>query len=413
VRDFSMATFATPRDMSQAGRQVQITSTNRSANCFDFIRLLAAIAVVIGHATRHLEISFLWLDPGGRYWFRDGVPLFFILSGFLVYRSCERCVETSRPLWQFYLNRLLRVAPAIYAYLLVTVVLLLSAGVIGLSTFAEIPFLLWIASTIALVPVFHPSTFNDFGVGVLNGSLWTIPVECSFYLTVPAAAFAAKRFTKTRMMTVVAIIALLGLFLDWAIVRFLGVGLVSKLHDATFLPYFVYFALGIFWTIAWSKAPKSGGLAIFATIAYLLIRLGPVHPGGLAEMMLIPVWAFPLSYAAIWFGYGGPSVLSKFTSRIGDLSFGAYIWHMVIINFVIFYGPVRNRSTVVDTLTVTVVVLAVCVVAFGSWHLVEKPSLKLKPYTSRSSQEVPASLSRGHLSRARNAVSGRVTSSLE
>ena len=63
---------------------------NRNENAFDFLRLLAALTVVINHSVLHLGSTFLWHSQNDHFWFYEGVPMFFILSGLLVYRSCER-----------------------------------------------------------------------------------------------------------------------------------------------------------------------------------------------------------------------------------------------------------------------------------------------------------------------------------
>src|SRR6516165_2965852 len=91
-------------------------SRTRNANCFDFLRLFAAVSVLVSHSAEHLKISFLWFRSRDQTWFYDGVPLFFILSGYLVFRSFEKCHERRLPVWHFFLNRYLRIAPAIYAY---------------------------------------------------------------------------------------------------------------------------------------------------------------------------------------------------------------------------------------------------------------------------------------------------------
>jgi peptidoglycan/LPS O-acetylase OafA/YrhL len=97
-------------------------------NCFDLLRLFAAFAVLIGHSVEHIKIPFLWHGFHSRYWFYDGVPLFYILSGYLVYRSCEKCNEDCQSITAFYKNRLLRVVPAVYFYFIIVVIYLLAIG---------------------------------------------------------------------------------------------------------------------------------------------------------------------------------------------------------------------------------------------------------------------------------------------
>lgn len=371
-------------------------TASRRANCFDFIRLFAAASVVVGHATRHLKVSFLWLEPGGRYWFRDGVPLFFILSGYLVYRSCQKCIESDRPLLQFYINRFLRIAPAIYVYALVTGIFVFATGALALDKLATPQFALWFVSNFALIPVYNASIFSSIGIGVLNGSLWTIPVECSFYVMVPLVALAARRLGVRTMLGALWLLVATGLLADWLIARMAGESLPYKLLNVTFLPYLIFFALGIVWTYAWEWVPDSGTLAFACALLYGVVRWGPIHPDGFLERLLIITWTAPLSYAAIWFGYHGPAIFSRLTLRLGDLSFGTYIWHMIVINFVLYFNLVRRSNVAVDTVQVLSVLGIVFAIAWVSWHLIEAPALRLKPYTSRTAPSAIAE-SRGQL----------------
>lgn len=386
--------------------QVQVITMPRersdkgSVNCFDFMRLFAAATVVVGHATTHLQISFLWLEPEGRYWFRDGVPLFFILSGFLIFKSCDKCIDAHRPIRHFYLNRLLRIAPAIYAYAVTTVIILLVTRVMSVTDLFTLPFAAWTASTMMLVTVFHPSIFEQFGVGVLNGSLWTIPVESSFYAFVPLVVFTKNRFGAPFTMLALVILSMSSLLFRWEMgVTFGNESILVKLLDVTFLPYLIFFTLGIIWTRYWERVPKHRSVFVGSLAIYGTVRLGPLQSVGLTEQLLVGVWALALSYAALWFGYCGPQALSGITGWLGDLSFGTYIWHMVLINFVLEFGLVQTRGRAIDSLTIACVLAATMLVAYVSWHLVEKRALTFKPYTSHatSALENPKSKWRGNV----------------
>lgn len=142
----------------------------RDSNCFDFLRLFAAFTVLIGHMTERIPLNFLWVNVRTTEWFRDGVPLFFVISGFLVYRSCEQCLDRVRPLRQYFLNRLLRIAPALYAYTAGVVILLLVLGGTGGYLLETKRFFLWIVSQVALVAIFNPGLNHKWGVpgGVLT-----------------------------------------------------------------------------------------------------------------------------------------------------------------------------------------------------------------------------------------------------
>ncbi len=78
-------------------------STRLRSNNFDFIRLLAAMQVAVSHANGHLEselsIPLLSYFPG--------VPIFFLVSGFLISLSYERSGSIS----VYALNRVLTCTP--------------------------------------------------------------------------------------------------------------------------------------------------------------------------------------------------------------------------------------------------------------------------------------------------------------
>jgi peptidoglycan/LPS O-acetylase OafA/YrhL len=102
---------------------------------------------------------------------------FFIISGLFVFRSADRLRGRPNGWRDFYVNRLLRVGPAVWAYLVVTVVLVVAIGAASISDLPTVPGVGWIASTVLLAPVYSPGFLEDYGVGTVNGSLPTVAVE--------------------------------------------------------------------------------------------------------------------------------------------------------------------------------------------------------------------------------------------
>lgn len=82
---------------------------NRKENCFNFIRAVAALQVFWGHASRHLGIHFPQAVQSILFCFR-GVPVFFILSGFLIWDSIGR-TSTFR---QYAAKRFFRLYPELW-----------------------------------------------------------------------------------------------------------------------------------------------------------------------------------------------------------------------------------------------------------------------------------------------------------
>ncbi len=357
-----------------------VEARDARANNFDFIRLFAALATVGQHATGHTGIALFWFVPLTYAWFLDGVPLFFILSGMLVYQSFERCQAEGRPTSHYLTNRFLRIAPAIYMYAIGSVALLLAIGVIDVGRLLRPDVLVWLASTLLLVPIYHPAAFAGFGTGVLNGALWSIPAEFTFYLAVPLLFLLDRRLGRARMLLLTGLVG----FTAYALATIFAVmpnegGVLAKLFKVTMAPYLFYFAVGIFWIRQVDRIPLKGGPAALALGAYAGLTYlshgveGPLH----AALHLAAI--LPLSYLAMWLGCRGPRVLRAFTQKIGDLSFGIYIWHMVVINALVHAVPAAQRGPWVHA-----VIFGVTFgLAYLSWWLVERPALRLKPFTSR------------------------------
>ncbi len=76
-----------------------------SNNCLNFIRIVAAFQVMLGHMIEHLELpinnNILYLT-----YFLRGVPIFFVISGFLMWFSIGRSISYKEYLkkrfWRIY-----------------------------------------------------------------------------------------------------------------------------------------------------------------------------------------------------------------------------------------------------------------------------------------------------------------------
>jgi len=347
-------------------------------NAFDFIRLLAALSVAVEHSVHHLDARFLWHTQHDSLWFNGGVSTFFILSGMMIYKSAARCSSDGRPWSDFYQNRALRIVPAIYVYFVILVLLLLLTGVIAPGVILSLQMALFAGSNLALAPVWSPPFLDDFGIGVVNGSLWTIPVEVSFYVIVPLIVILARKFGSRIMLVMTLAFAGAGVVVYGAAGATASTALPWKLYGVTFVPYLWWFAIGIAWVFLWPKVRKSGWLALACIVVYFLLEKLPLSTG--LSFTVDAVAAIPLSYSVIWFGYFAPSVFGAVASRLGDLSFSAYIWHMIVVNYLVTWGA---REWDVDGNVLVLLVLAVTIVlAWLSWHFVERPALRRKRYTS-------------------------------
>lgn len=90
-------------------------------NNFNLLRLLAALQVVYIHAVEHLHIkNELVLAIKGIVAYFPGVPVFFLISGYLITMSYDK----NSNLKEYTKNRILRILPGLYVSFIIGIMLL-------------------------------------------------------------------------------------------------------------------------------------------------------------------------------------------------------------------------------------------------------------------------------------------------
>jgi len=335
-------------------------------NNYDLIRLFAAMQVVILHSSFHLKLS-LWEPLKSFLQLFPGVPIFFFISGMLVTSSLMR----SSSLKSYSMKRIKRVYPALWLCLLLSIIILMIFGQINFQTLAK-PFLwIWLFCQTTLLQVFNPSEFRDFGVGVVNGSLWTIPVEVSFYFVLPAIV-ALVKLVKNPVL-VFKVLVLFGGILSYAlsltlIQLFDSENIFVKILNVTVIPYFWQFAFGIFAALYYQKLKQFfTGKVILVGAAYIVI-------GGIVFHFIGPKMGLlltsPLLYAFIFaLGSNTPEITQR-SLRGWDISYGLYLVHMLVVNILVETGFSGHWWAF------TVSIIASVIRAMMSWHFVEAKVLR-------------------------------------
>jgi peptidoglycan/LPS O-acetylase OafA/YrhL len=339
-----------------------------SDNNFNLIRMVAATLVLVSHcfslAGSDWDPFFYFLgnyDTGGGW----GVSIFFVISGFLVTRSVLHHTTMD-----YLVSRILRIVPALALATAVTVFLVgplfTSATITQYFTDSET----W--RYLFNINVFEisyrlPGLFTANPVaGTVNGSLWTLPLECGFYVFLPILAVVGLLSPRPALAVLVlaAMTYLASVFyfhLEWSNqggTLFKGAPLYSTLRNFLF-----FFTGSIFWV--WrSRITYSHGLALVMVGVLYLFAGQPFRTAA---------YYVGLPYLVIYAAVTKNSVLSKY-QLIGDYSYGSYIFA-----FPVQQGVVSGIGTSITPLKLFLMAAPVTfVLAFLSWWFVERPALGLR-----------------------------------
>ena len=144
-------------------------------NNFNLIRLFAALQVAIVHSASYLDINLQFLQFLNLF---PGVPIFFFISGYLIIKS----FRNNYKLKNFFYNRILRIYPGLYFCFFITVISIIISQYLKNIEINYYQLFLWLITQLSFFQIYNPDFLRGYGVGVVNGSLWTISVEIQFYL---------------------------------------------------------------------------------------------------------------------------------------------------------------------------------------------------------------------------------------
>ena len=362
---------------------VGLERTAFRVNNFDLLRILAATQVLIVHCMDRFEIPVPdWLN-----WF-PGVPIFFVISGFLVSASYRRQDEIGK----YLKNRILRIYPGLWVCIGLTFIV---TTLLGYRPTHTLDFI-WLPSQL-LGFIYTPGYLRHFGAGSYNGSLWTIPIELQFYLLLPLLYIAKRRLQIKNLEAILLVFFIaINLTLSYELPGFgrTQETMIGKLIRYTFVSSFYLFLLGVaLQSVEAFKSKLIAGKALYWITAYGLLRVALSDDSPITTAISYLV----LGVSAVSAAYTFPRA-SALILRGQDISYGVYIYHGLLINLLL---ELTKRRSAYD---VGLVILAA--VAFGSlsWKFIEKPFLLKKLRTTAAiSKEVILPSSTPSLTKCSNA----------
>ena len=302
----------------------------------DILRTIALIYMVIYHIFVVTNIKFnsdlmnSLISFGGEI----GVSVFFVISGFSIYKSIEKKKEHNYK--KFLKERIRRIGPHYYISLLVA--LLFTPAVVYLSK----EHLLNIISHI----FFIHNLFYDFH-GAISGVLWTMGVIVQFYLVAP---ILKKCIDKKPILT--AILSILCSFiLKYFIYNYLNI------HGANYWYYFIYgrqlfttldaFVLGMVVSkYSENKLLKINNIGLFFSIISLLVfilygasyfpfldknSIYSFSKKGLCYFYILDLIIALVIYFITKIKYKN-NFVNKILLFISRHEYAIYVWHLLILN---------------------------------------------------------------------------------
>lgn len=317
--------------------------------------------------------------------FQDGVQVFFVLSGFLLYRPfiAAHLSDRAAPRWRRYFwRRAARLFPAYWICIVVTAAL----GLVNIQGVGE-----WIANLL-LVQIYSQSTMAHTLL-----TTWTLCVEVAFYAFLPLYAGGIRMLGRRIGALPAEITGVALLFVTGAIYQ----ALFSK--QDVYLPwvllpqFFVVFAVGMGLALVAVLARRRehlgrvvnrvarhagwGWLVAFGLLAYSAERYGGygLLPGGVRSrsIQLIGVavaicLALPALFPSEREGLVRRALSSGVLVWLGVLSYGIYLWHLPLID--LFWRDILD-VTAFDAnpwTTLMFALAATTAVAAASWYGIER-----------------------------------------
>jgi peptidoglycan/LPS O-acetylase OafA/YrhL len=257
------------------------------------------------------------------------------------------------------------------------------------------------ASALPLFAVFGQN-LSDSSAMTLNPPTWTLAIEASFYLALPAFGAIALRLAPTRSRQALLPLALIAIGLAWN--TFTGVGWPYDKLLPTALSYFGAGMLAAVLLQGRAVTDRAARILLLGGVALVLLD-GVLHVGvirgpvsGIVSGTLRDTLA-AVGFAAILIGVAGGTSHRLFGARpmvaAGAISYGIYLWHLPLM--------LALRSVGLLPLALLPALLVVLPVAIGvaalSWFAVERPAIRWAHSTTKRPEPARRPAFGGHPAR--------------
>jgi peptidoglycan/LPS O-acetylase OafA/YrhL len=355
----------------------------------DSMRAIAALSVLVYHIGFWGRLQQTHAYGAALTSLGFGVAVFFVLSGFLLYRPFFNAEVTGSPrprIRVFLRRRVVRVVPA---YWLALTVLAIFPGLIGVFTdhWWRYYGFLQIYSSVPLIRI--------TGISVA----WSLCIEVSFYLALPFYAALTRRLVRDLDPDRKALVQLGFLTVLGAASLILGWGIHGAATPPLLLTFFDWFALGMglavisVWAHGRAEQPRpirlivehpawcwAAALAVYAILSglvasapqhYLLSRSQAFEDHALRGLVAL-LLVLPAVFGSEAGGWPRRLLAHGWMRWLGLISYGIFLWHLPLLLWMYRHGLHFTPLLLLCTLAVTIACAA------ASYYLVERPLLRFK-----------------------------------
>lgn len=304
------------------------TSAEYEKNGFDILRYAAAFSVMMLHysgytmiLSKNLSEQAAVIMNGARHiaLLFPGVVILFTMSGFLVSASYERA-KTRK---EFFLRRARRIYPELWICTFVN----LAVVCIVVPQLLDRSMILWIGTQIVGIAN-TPACLKTFATGSINGALWTVFTEVQLYIVLGIVYPFLQKLKGRYWIMLLILLAALNMGCEMAAQD--ASDIAAKLIERSFVPYALWFFIGVFCFQRREKLLDTlKRVFLPLLIIYLVIESVNIDiPGYYADV----VTGVLLPFMVIGCGYWLPEIRLK-----GNLSYGMFLYHWIILNIIVHY----------------------------------------------------------------------------
>jgi peptidoglycan/LPS O-acetylase OafA/YrhL len=335
----------------------------------DALRGIAALWVFFFHASLDEHLTMLkntlphWFVVFVFDWGYLGVPIFFVISGFVIAHTVSGIKVDFAYFKYFCLRRFARLTPPYYFSIIFVLALALLSSYVKGEIFAPgrdtFSLQRLVAHLFYLQEIFRFRNFNDV--------YWTLCLEVQFYLCfcglLGLAQWLNKRYnlhySRAFLFAFAAILSLIS-------------ALILNNRTNFFIPLFYQFLLGVFAYWSWRDKLKSVYFYIYCglVITSQISRL-PIHAITSVIIAILLLESGKANYIQTWLKWG-------WLQFFGKISYSFYLTHNPIYGATVFIADKLFKPSPMSELFGLIIGLITCTTfATIMWQLIEKPSIYL------------------------------------